>query len=193
METSVSLLERLAASPGDDDWHRLVELYQPLLRAWLARAGVPEADRDDLTQDVLLVVFREVKDFERRGEGAFRAWLRAILVNRTRDYFRARCRRPAEATGDSDVMRRLDELESPGSSLSALWDREHDEHVVETLLRQVARRFEPLTWQAFRRYALDGVPAAAVAAELSVSLNTVLLAKSRVLARLREELGGLID
>src|SRR4051812_29974892 len=138
METSVSLLERLAASPGDDDWRRLVELYQPLLRAWLARAGVPEADRDDLTQEILLVVFREVAGFERRGEGAFRAWLRAILVNRTRVFFRTCQRRPPPATGDSEELRKLDELESPGSSLSALWDREHDEHVVETLLRQVA-------------------------------------------------------
>src|SRR5690348_13310997 len=120
METSLSLLDRLAdGGPGsEDDWRRLVDLYQPLLRAWLARAGVVSscADADDLVQDVLLVVFREVAGFQRRGQGSFRAWLRAILVNRTRDYFRSRQRRPDAPAGDDNVLQLLGELESPHSA-----------------------------------------------------------------------------
>src|SRR5438270_675372 len=112
METSVSLLDRLAAAPGDDDWRRLCDLYQPLLRAWMARSGVPDVDADDLSQDVLLVVFREIGGFSRRGTGAFRGWLRSILVNRVRDYFRSRRYRPS-TIGDSAFLRRLEELESP--------------------------------------------------------------------------------
>jgi len=121
VETSVSLLDRLAGTPTDDDWRRLLDLYLPLLRAWMARGGVSSSDADDLSQEVLLVVFREVGGFERRGQGAFRAWLRTILVHRTRDYFRSRQHRPA-ATGGSDFLRSLDELESPGSALSNQWD-----------------------------------------------------------------------
>ena len=52
--------------------------------------------------------------------------------------------------------------------------------------------FAPATWQAFQRHALEGRPAAAVAAELGLSLNSVLLAKSRVLKRLRQELDGIV-
>jgi RNA polymerase sigma-70 factor (ECF subfamily) len=192
METSVSLLERLAGRPTDDDWRRLLELYQPLLGAWMARAGVPPADADDLTQDVLLVVFREVGGFERRGTGAFRAWLRVILVHRVRDYFRAGRHLPT-ATGGSDFLRSLDELESPESALSRLWDREHDEHVAASLMRRVEGDFAPATWQAFRRHVLEGEPAARVAADLGLSLNSVLLAKSRVLKRLRQELAGFVE
>ena len=64
METSASLLERLAGTPTDDDWRRLLELYQPLLRAWMTRAGLADCDADDLVQEVLLAVFRGVADFE---------------------------------------------------------------------------------------------------------------------------------
>lgn len=192
METSASLLDRLAAAPSDDDWRRLCDIYQPLLRTWMARSGVADVDADDLSQEVLLVVFREVGDFTRQGSGAFRGWLRSILVNRVRDYFRSRNYRPT-ATGDSEFLHRLGELESPHSSLSALWDREHDEQVVGSLLRRVESHFEPTTWQAFRRHVLEGAAAADVAEELSLSLNSVLLAKSRVLKRLRQELGNLID
>ena len=119
METSVSLLARLRGQPTDDDWRRLDDLYQPLLRAWMARAGVPASDVEDLVQDVLVVVFRKIAGFERRGEGAFRAWLRTILAHRVRDYFRGQKYRPT-ATGDSGFLRRLDELESPDSALSRL-------------------------------------------------------------------------
>lgn len=191
METSVSLLERLAGTPTDDDWRRLNDLHQPLLRTWAARAGVPSADAEDLIQNVLLVVFREIGRFERRGPGAFRAWLRTILVHRTRDYWKRQKRQPA--TGGSDFLRRLDDLESPESALSRLWDREHDEYVAAALLRRVAADFAPATWTAFRRHVLEGEPVARVAEELGLSLNSVLLARSRILKRLRQELAAFVE
>ena len=192
METSISLLDRLAAAPTDDDWQRLDELYQPLLRAWAVRGGVAPADAADLVQEVLLVVFREVGGFERRGSGAFRAWLRVILLHRVRDYFRAR-RHRTPAIGGSDFLHSLDELESPDSAPRGQWDREHDEHVAASLLRRVQGDFAPATWQAFRRHVLEGEPADRVAQALGLSLNSVLLAKSRVLKRLRQEMAGLVE
>ncbi len=150
METSVSLLERLARAPTNDDWRELLVLYQPLLRAWMARAGVPASDVDDLAQDVLVVVFRELTRFERRGQGAFRVWLRTILVHRIRNYFRGQKYRPTPISGSD-----FGALESPDSALSQLWDREHDEHVVASLLRRVQGDFSPMTWQAFLRHVLE--------------------------------------
>ena len=192
METSVSLLERLAGAPTDDDWRRLDDLYRPLLRAWVARAGVPASDVDDLVQDVLLVVCRKIGKFERRGKGAFRTWLRTILVNRMGDYFRRQKYLPT-ATGDSDFLRQIDELESPDSALSRLWDREHDEHVAAALIKRVQDNFTPVTLEAFRRHVTKAELAVEVAKALDLSLNSVLLAKSRVLKRLRQELAGLVD
>ena len=194
METSVSLLERLAGAPTDGDWRRLDDLYRPLLRAWVARAGVAASDVDDLVQDVLLVVVRKISGFERRGKGAFRTWLRTILANKMGDYFRKQKHLPT-ATGDSDFLRRLDELESPDSALSRLWDREHDEHVLAEAIKRVQGQgdFKTVTWEAFRRHVRKGEPAVEVAKALDLSLNSVLLAKSRVLKRLRQELAGLVD
>jgi RNA polymerase sigma-70 factor (ECF subfamily) len=65
--------------------------------------------------------------------------------------------------------------------------------VFDQLLTLVRPDFTEPTWEAFRRFAIEGRPAAAVAAELSVSESAIFLAKSRVLKRLREEAGGLID
>ncbi len=52
--------------------------------------------------------------------------------------------------------------------------------------------FSPATWEAFRRFALEGQPAARVAGELGMSENAVIRSKARVLKRLREEAGELL-
>jgi RNA polymerase sigma-70 factor, ECF subfamily len=148
--------------------------------------------RPCLVQDVLSVVVRKIGGFEWRGRGAFRAWLWTILANELRDYFRDQKYRPI-ATGDSGFQGRLDELESPDSALSRLWDREHDQHVIASLMQRVQGAFSPTTWQAFRRHVQEGEPAGQVAEALGLSLNSVLLAKSRVLKKLRQEAAGLVE
>jgi RNA polymerase sigma factor (sigma-70 family) len=192
-DTSVSLLNRLRSQPDAESWRRLVELYTPLIQGWLRRQAVAPADADDLAQEVMTVVVRELPHFDHNQQrGAFRNWLRTITVNRLRVLWRSRHNRPV-ATGDSDFLKMLDELEDPNSGLSRLWDREHDQHVARRLMELVEPQFEPTTWRAFRRVVLDGVKAATAAAELHLSVNAVLLAKSRVLSRLRQEMEGLTD
>ncbi len=142
---------------------------------------------------MLAVLLRELPAFEHNGRaGAFRRWLRTILVHRLRGFWRARQQRPL-AGGDSDLDRLLDQLEDPASGLSQLWDQEHDRHVMARLLDKIQPEFRPVTWQAFRRVVLDGQEEEAVADALGLSVNAVYIAKSRVLARLRREAQGLID
>jgi RNA polymerase sigma factor (sigma-70 family) len=191
-ETSASLLDRLRDSPDDASWRRLVDLYTPLIRSWLRRQGLQPADADDLAQDVLAVVVRELSTFEHRRPGAFRSWLRAITANRLRNFWRARQTRPA-ATGDSDFALVLEQLEDPHSELSQLWEREHDQLIVRRAMESIAPEFTPPTWQAFQRLAVDDAAVEAVAAELGLTANAVLIAKSRVFNRLRQEVQGLVD
>ena len=155
-ETSLSLLNRLGQSSDSEAWNRLVGLYTPLLKRWLARYDIQDSDADDLVQEVLLAVSKDVRDFDHSGRsGAFRSWLRMILVHRLRNFWRARGRRP-QAHGDSDMQRQLDQLEYPASQLSQLWNRQHDHCVVRQLLMETEQQFAPETWQAFCRVTLEG-------------------------------------
>jgi RNA polymerase sigma-70 factor (ECF subfamily) len=186
--TSSSLLDRLrTARPDAAEWGRLRDLYLPLIRAWLARVPGLRDEADDLAQEALVVVFRELPSFERRRDGSFRAWLRRVVVNRVRAHWRNRRRLPDGSDGV------LAELEDPSGDLVRRWDRDHDRHVLRRLLALVEADFAPTTWAAFVRFALEGRPAAAVAAELGTSEGAVLQAKFRVLKRLREEAAGLTE
>ena len=87
-ETSLSLLARARQSADSESWNRLVELYAPLIRGWLRSYGVSGADADDLVQEVLTVVSQELPKFNHNDRtGAFRSWLRKILVHRLQNYW----------------------------------------------------------------------------------------------------------
>jgi len=190
--TSISLLDRLrSARPDDSDWNRMQEIYQPLIRQWLGRVPGLGDDVDDLAQEVFVVVLREIPKFERQREGSFRAWLRQVCVNQVRNDRRKRQRRPS--TGRDATEGFLEQLADPQSALSRDWDREHDAHVYHKLLAMVRTDFTPATWQAFRRFALDGLSAARVAEETGLTENAVIQAKSRILRRLRTEAGDLLQ
>ncbi len=189
--TSVSLLDRLKlARPDASDWNRMHGIYLPLIQRWLSRVPGLGDESADLAQDVLVVVFREIPRFNRQREGSFRAWLRQITVNNIRNYRRKRQRRPT--VGFDQIEGFLERLSDPNDDLAREWDRDHDAHVVQKLLAAVQPDFSSGTWEAFRRFGVDGVPPGQVAEEMGMSENSVLLAKSRVLKRLREEAGELL-
>jgi RNA polymerase sigma factor (sigma-70 family) len=193
LDTPCSLLERLRHHPDEAAWKRLVELYTPLIRRWLGQSGVNGSDSDDLMQDVFTVLVHKLPSFEHNQQrGAFRYWLRSILVNRMRRHWDAK-RTTLMAAGAGENLPALEALEDPASDLNQLWDREHDAFLARRVVQIIENDFNPSTWEAFRRVVLDGAKPSQVAGELGLSVNAVLLAKSRVLRRARQEIDGLID
>lgn len=191
-DTSQTLLEQLGEQDDDASWKQLLDLYAPLLQSWLGRYDVQASDADDLVQDVLMVVMRELPGFQHNQQtGAFRNWLRRILVNRLRNFWRKRGRADL-AGGGSDLAKRLNELEDPRSQSTLAWDREHDRHLVRKLLGMIELQFTESTRKVFRRLVLDEVAPDQVAAEFDMSLNAVFTAKSRVLRELRRLGKGLV-
>ncbi len=190
--TSATLLARLKDARDEDAWSRLNDLYGPLIRSWALRLGVRGSDADDLMQEVMTVVVRRFPEFVHPDRpGAFRGWLRAIAANCARDAWRAKRVAP-KAPGGTDFGSYLARLEDPADAMSREWDREHDVHVTRRLLERIKPDFEGKTWDLFRQFVLDGHSAEKVAAACGTSQNAVYIAKSRVLARLREEAGGLL-
>jgi len=191
--TSASLLGRLTSAGNSADWQRLVDLYTPLIRGWLHRHSVPQQDAEDVLQEVFTVVARRLPDFRHNQRtGAFRTWLRTITFNCVRDFWKSN-RLRAQAPGGTDFGGYLDQLADPDNPLTQAWDREHDLFITRRLLDMLQPQFEPNTWKAFQRVALDGASASDVAAELGITVNAVFIAKSRVLSKLREEAEGLVD
>lgn len=189
-QTSLSLLERLRGN-DPEAWRLLVALYGPLVLFWGRRAGLTEDDAADLLQDVFRSVAGAIGRFRRDRPGdTFRGWLRSIARNKLRDHFRDRARGPV-AAGGSEAQTLLTQI--PDAEPDSAADSEASRGLLHRALELVRGGFEEPTWRAFWRTTVDGRPAAEVAAETGLGLASVYQAKSRILRRLREELGGLID
>jgi RNA polymerase sigma-70 factor (ECF subfamily) len=191
--TSRSLLERVKCD-DPEAWDQLVSLYAPLVYQWCRGWGLREQDAADIFQDVFQVVAMHVRGFRKEREGdTFRGWLRTITRNKIHDYFRRQNREP-EGVGGSEAQARLAQLPAPRAREDSSLSEEHGERVLVTRALELIRcEFAERTWQAFYQTAIDGRSAPEVAAELSMSAGAVRVAKSRVLQRLREELGDLIE
>jgi RNA polymerase sigma factor (sigma-70 family) len=189
VDTSLSLLQRLSERSTDADWDRLHAIYSPLLQRWLARYGVSGSDLDDLMQDVFQTVFREIPQFRHNGhKGAFRRWLRLMIVNRLKWFWRSH---RTHTSANMDPL--LASMEDPNSDPNVMWELEHDVHVIKRLLELVESHFTATSWEAFRLQVLQGHRASETASMLGITVNAALIAKSRVLKTLRNEARGMIE
>ena len=184
--TSSSLLDRVKADEAGA-WDRLVALYAPLLYDWCRRWKLQDDDVADVFQEVFKTLVVHLADFRRDRAGAtFRGWLFTITRNKVLDHFRKRSH-DAEGGGTEGAMR-LAQVPAP----DAAPDPEEAEEIRRLYhrgLELIRGEFEDRTWQAFWRTAVEGRTPRDVAVELSMTSGAVRVAKSRVLQRLREELG----
>jgi RNA polymerase sigma factor (sigma-70 family) len=191
--TSRSLLLRAQSGQDPAAWERLVAIYRPFIYGWLRRHSASHQDAEDLTQEVLTILVRELPDFSHSGRiGAFRGWLRTTAANRMRSFWRAGRCRPV-ASGKTEFLVMVHQIEDDNSDMSKLWDQQHDQHVLARIIESIENEFEPTTVQAFRRLTFDVQPAADVAAALGLTVPAVYIAKSRVLRRIRQEAAGILD
>ena len=188
--TSLTLLERVR-DKDEEAWRRLLHLYGPLVERWCARGGVHPADADDVCQDVFQAVAAGLDGFRRDRPGdTFRGWLRTIAHNKVQDHFRRQGREPRGA-GGSDAQARLAQVPGPEAASDSGAEPE-ERGLFLRALGLIRGDFEERTWQAFWRAAVEGQSPAVIAADLGVTPAAVRKAKSRVLHRLREEVGDLI-
>jgi RNA polymerase sigma-70 factor (ECF subfamily) len=189
--TPLSLLERVRLR-DPQAWGRLVELYRPLVLAWCGRAGVNCTDAEDVAQEVFAAVASALDRFHRDRPGdTFRGWLRVVTRNQVLQLFRRRKGQP-QAEGGSQAWENLQEIADP---LPGPAEEESGEmgQLYLRALELVRGEFQERTWQAFWLSAVEGRDPAAVAQELNMTTNNIRQAKSRVLRRLREEVGDLLD
>jgi RNA polymerase sigma-70 factor (ECF subfamily) len=187
--TSRSLLGRLRAD-DPDAWRRLVDLYAPLVLRWCRRSDLPDHEAADVLQEVFQAVAAHLADFRRLGPGdTFRGWLRTITRNKVHDHFRASRREP-RAAGGTEAQLRFAALPAPAPSGDIAGpDPDDDPDLFSRALDMIRGEFEDRTWRAFWQTAVEDRAPRDVAADLEMTPGAVRVAKSRVLRRLREELG----
>ena len=185
--TRVTLLARLRQDPTDQvAWGVFVERYGRHIYRWCRQWQLQDADAEDVTQDILLKLAQKLRDFAYDPSRSFRGWLKTLTHHAWRDFVDSP-RRARAAAGDSQVwelMRTLEAREDLIQKLQAAFDHE----LLEAAKVRVRLRVAPHTWEAFRLVALEGLPAAEVAAAVRMQVAMVYVAKSKVQKMLQKEI-----
>ena len=183
LDTPATLLYRLCDQPLPGDWERFVRLFTPLLRRWAVRFGVSDSSVEDLLQELFVLLIRKLPEFRYDPSRSFRAWLWTVFRHAVLAW---RKRQPRTVP----AWEQLDELTSPDSIAEAT-EVEYRRYLLSRIMQIVQTDFPATTWQIFQQVVIEGRPGVEVAREFGVTVNVVYLARSRVLARLREESAGL--
>jgi RNA polymerase sigma-70 factor (ECF subfamily) len=190
--TSATLLGRLRRDPTDQAaWAEFVDRYGRKIYGWCRHWNLQDADAEDVTQTVLLILAQKMSTFAYDPSRSFRSWLKTLTQHAWSDFVAAR--KPADqGSGDRQVDELLHQLAARDDLITRL-NAEFDHELLEAAMTRVRLRVQLQTWEAFRLTALQGLSGAAAAEQLNMRVATVFNAKSKVHRMLQEELRKLED
>jgi RNA polymerase sigma-70 factor (ECF subfamily) len=184
--TRASLLVQIRDGTNHGAWQEFMKLYGPVVYGFARKRGLQDADAADLMQDVMRSVSTAINRLDyNRNQGTFRGWLFTITRNRVFNFLSAR-RLRAQGSGDTSMHQML-EAHPNGSDGTDEWEVEYQRRIATLAMDRVKSEFTESTWQAFWLTAVEGKSAGEIAKQIEMSAGAIYVAKSRVLARLKQE------
>ncbi|HEY4760740.1 MAG TPA: sigma-70 family RNA polymerase sigma factor [Thermoguttaceae bacterium] len=186
--TRPSLLVRLRDFQDQQSWEEFHTVYSPLVYRMARSQGFQDADAAELTQEVFIAVASTIERWDPDPQrGSFRGWLFRIARNLMINWLAYQRRHPS-GTGNSDIRQLLAEQADQHKEDSEIFDREYKYQTFAWAAEQIRNEFRPATWQAFWLTSVENQPVQEVAEKLGISAGAIYIARSRVMARLRQKI-----
>lgn len=184
LPTRRSLLSRLRDLDDMVSWRDFFDTYWKLIYNAARKAGLPDAEAQDVVQETVITVARRIQEFHYDpAAGSFKGWLLKTTRWRILDHLR-RQKPQYQSHSVGDDSRRtaiLEQIPDPASErIEAVWEAEWQRNLVDAALQRIKRQVKPKHYQAFELYALKGWPPAKVASTLNINIAQVHLIKHRV-------------
>lgn len=181
LATRRSLLSRLRDADDAGSWQAFFDLYWRLLYNVARRAGLAETDAQDVVQDTLLAVSREMPGFRYDpARGSFKQWLATLTRRRVSDHLRKVYREPPRAGMGPDTFEREGGSAPARDEFAEMWGQEWEQAVLHAAIADVRAHVNPRHFQVFDYCVLKEWPVAQVAATLDMNAAQVYLARHRV-------------
>ena len=183
--THATLLARIRAGGDSDAWREFHDRYHELLRGFARRRGVQPNDCEDIVQEVLVALTKALPGFDYDpAKGKFRSYLKTAVI---RAIFKKRCQKPGETP--LEHIEEATRAAAEDDEVERIWEDEWRQYHMRIAMSTIAAEFNENDRAAFDAYVGQQRPAQEVADMLSLSVDQVYQAKSRILKRL----SGLIE
>ena len=134
------------------------------------RSLVPEADAEDVTQDIFVSLVDSIDSFQ--GKSAFGTWFHRITMNKVADYHRKASRRREQ----------LNEKQPPRSVNP--WTATNDELIVKEALRELAKKHREILLLKFA----EGLAFGEIAEQLDLTYEATRSRYRRAVEALRDQM-----
>ena len=184
--TRRTLLSRLRNLDDQESWRAFFNLYWRLLYNVARKAGLDDSGAQDIVQDTVIAVARNMPEFRYDPErGTFRQWLLRITRRRIIDHLRRVYREPpkvelAPESLDEEKEHAAAITDQSSSVIEAAWNQEWEKATFEAALAHVRASTNPRHFQVFDYCVLKEWPVSKVAATLGLNAAQVYLAKHRI-------------
>lgn len=192
LSTRRSLVDRLVDLEDRQRWQQFFETYWKLIYGVARRAGLNDAEAQDVVQETVITVAKNISKYEREA-GSFKNWLLHITRWRIADQFRKRLPASPSGTTRNESRRGTATIDRVPDAVDvgAVWEDEWQRHMLGAALVRVKRRIDARHYQIFDCAVLKEWPVSKVARELGVNVAQVYLVKHRVAALLKKEIATL--
>lgn len=206
--TRRSLLSRLKSPDDDRSWREFFQTYGGLIKGVASKAGLSDAEAQDVLQETLIIVARKIPGFNYDPAlGSFKSWLLLITRRRIEKQLKKRLPRkvdpasapviaarvPALRCDDTQRTATVERVPDPGGfDLERIWQEEWEQNLQRAALARVKAQVKPKQFQMFDLYALKEWPVKDVARAMGVTMTHVYVNKHRVAAILKKELTTLV-
>ena len=179
--TRKTLLQRAQDTDNEQAWDEFVGYYEGFISIILHKMNLSRVDHDDLKQEILLKIWKNLSRFEVDEKRAkFRTWLSTLIRNRVLDHFRKKQRQPDMAPLDETQL-----VSQP--DLDAIIKKEWERHLTQVAMQNVKKLFSGSAMRAFE-LSLLGKDSEQISLELNIAKESVRTLKNRVKLRLVKEI-----
>jgi RNA polymerase sigma-70 factor (ECF subfamily) len=191
--TRQSLLSRLKDWNDQESWKVFFDTYWKLIYRTALKAGLSDAEAQDVVQETVISVSRSIPNFRYDPEkGSFNSWLLKVTTRRIADQLQKRgpvAKRAGTATGTSTGTSTIDRIPDPAASgLEELWDEEWEQNLIDAATQRVKNRVDAKHYQIFDCYAVKQWPISRVAQTFKVNRAKVYVIKHRVSRMIKNEI-----
>ena len=193
LATRASLLERLRDWDDQAGWREFFERYWRLVYNVARKAGLADAEAQDIVQETLLSVAKKMPGFQYDPAlGSFKGWLLLIVRSRIVDHRRRRAvRPPLDATPGTEEDRDTAFIErlpaSGGDDMDRVWQEEWERSILDSALERVKATVAARQYLVFQMTTAQGLSASTVARSLGINVAQVYLARHRVARAVKAE------
>lgn len=191
-KTRKTLLKKIQDQNDDQSWEEFISIYRKYIFAVIRGMEIPKHDAGDILQEVILRLWNRIPEMDPTEIRRFRSYLSTVTRSCIMDFLRKKMRHKTkvERAKDNDLYSHLEKVKLP--EIDEIATREWENYLSNMALKNISASFSGNAIDVFR-LSIEGKSVEEIAKELSIQEQSVYRLKSRVKAKLIEEVARLRD